>query len=547
MTCESVRFELEAFARRDLDAKTEAAVREHVSGCAGCRAALADVKVLVRALEALPPEEVDADALADRVLARARRSASGRTPPPRRSVAAPLVVTALLGGAAVLAIVHRGPPETTGTAPERAPAPALPSAPAAPTVPPAPALPVVPAAPPTPESAPVPSTATPEHPAPPSEPPSRMEELTSKPETPPREEPTPGAPPPPPPPSPREDPAPPVPPSVPALACSVASVPGEARVRKKGGAATSWQPLALDALLEPGDEVTASKGTLELAFARPGAPRDGVLALDRLVLATGSHATLAPDERSSARVDSGEVFVSTASPFVLLAGQATLTLEGCDASISCAKAGGVSVAAHAGRVAIDAAGKRTTLEAGQGVSLDKAGKAGRAVAAPDLPKWLAAHRVLDPSRVVCAYRPGDEKAPPLLVGERSGDLVRGGTTPKKGPGTRVVCVGRGDAAGLAVHETGLRLRVRYRLGKVVPFGLQVTETAHAKNFQAALAAPRAGVWTVVDFELDALAGELDHAARLAPGDHLDLVTLSAHGDDPALDFEVSEILIYRPR
>jgi hypothetical protein len=326
----------------------------------------------------------------------------------------------------------------------------------------------------------------------------------------------------------------------------VASVPGEARVRRKGGGATSWKPLALGAALDPGDEVTAVKGTLELAFARPGAPRDGVLALDRVVLGPGAHATLAPDEHSSARVESGEVFASTASPLVIAAGPATLTLEGCDASVSCAKSGGVSVAAHAGRVVFDAAGKRTTLETGQAALLDRAGKASRAVAA-ELPKWLAAHRALDPSRILCAYRPGDAQAPPLLVGESSGEVVRGGTTPRKGPNTKVVCVGRGDTAGLAVHEAGLRLRVRYKLGKVVPFGLQVTETGHAKNFQAAVAAPRAGVWTVLEFDLDALAGELDKAARLAPGDHLDLVTLSAHGDDPALDFEVSEIVIYRPK
>ncbi len=137
--------------------------------------------------------------------------------------------------------------------------------------------------------------------------------------------------------------------------------------------------------------------------------------------------------------------------------------------------------------------------------------------------------------------------PRVLLGERDGGVLRGGTTARKGPTTKIVCLGTGERRGIAGHEPGLRLRVRYRLSRAVPLGVQVTETGHGRSFQAAVAAPRAGLWTELDLDLDRFVDEAREGRALAPGDRLDLVTVSAHGDDAGVVLEVSDVLLHRAR
>ncbi len=314
-------------------------------------------------------------------------------------------------------------------------------------------------------------------------------------------------------------------------------------------AATAWRPLAAGASLGPGDQVQAGSGAVELALASGTVPPEeaAVLGHDRIVLAAGARATFAPGPAFAASVEAGEVFASARATLALQVGAATIALDRADAALAVAKTGTVDVVALAGRVQVQVSGKSVDLEGAQRVAIDRNGHPGKVIPGADAPHWLASARAIDPARILLSVRGGaaDSKAPALLVGERQGDAIRGGTTARKGPGTKIVCTGRGVPEGFAVFELGLRLRVRYRLPRSVPLGLQITETGHGRNFQAVVAAPRAGVWTELDFDLGQLVDEAKSGAQLAPGDRLDILTLSAHGEDPELVFEVGEITLYR--
>src|SRR5579883_620312 len=486
MSCDRVRPELDSLARGELEAAAEKEVRQHLASCVACRRELASVEAIALALRSAPKVPIDADALADRVIARARRGEPRAAS--SRPAAIGLLLAGILGaGAAVIARTHKTP-EEPAPAPARAPFVTVP----APAEPPREERP----APVREDVAPVPTLEAPSPPPP--------ETITQKPADLPKEEPSP---------TPVKE-----PPAV-SLACRVASVRGEARVRHAGAGATDWEPLAVGASLAPSDEVTASSGSLELAFARGKLPAAS-LGLDRLVLAEGARATLATGG-SLARIDAGSAFASSASPLLLsVAKKAELAL-------------------HAGRASVELAGEKKDLRAGARVAID-AGKLDDAGAAGEAPAWVAVHRAIEPARVVLRYPDGPTG--PLLVGDRSGDVVRGGTSAAKGPGTRVVCLGNGEARGLFGHEAGLRLRLRYRLARSVPLGFQVTDRTQNRDFQAVLVSPRAGEWTTIELELDGLEAA---GKRIAAGDRLDIVTLSAHGNDPELDFEVSEVLVYR--
>jgi hypothetical protein len=530
--CAEVQVELDSYVREDLDRKVASAVRAHVAGCESCSAELEAVTAMARGLAALPPEPVDADAFAEKVLARARRGASGRRPAVpgggNRLGLAAIALALVAGGAAVVVTVRTPPPEPV---PVTATPPATP-----PVAPPAPAPP--PAAAPAPAEPPVEPTPPPETAPVPSAPPETPGDLTRGP-TPPSEPPATPA------------------PTPPELAGPVAPAPvwtvsrGDARVHRAGSAATAWEPLALGGALRPGDQAQAQQGALELtlASAAPAPDAAGVLGFDRLLLGPGSRATLAPGEKTAARVDAGEVFASSAAPLVLAVGSTTISAEG-DLGLALAKGGALDVVAYAGRARVENGAQRLDLKEGQRVSVDKAGKVGRIAAAPaEAPRWLVAQRALDPSRVLAAFKAASaaDPGPRLLVGDRDGGSIRGKTPPGKPERTKAVCVGRGEPAGIATYEPGLRLRVRYRLGTAAPLGLQLVDMTHARNFQAVVAAPRVGLWTEVDFDLDRLVDEERSGRTLGAGDRLDLVTISAHGEDASLVLEVSDVVIYRSR
>src|SRR3954468_22174075 len=101
MTCDQVVLELDGYVRLDLDRKATAAVRSHLEDCRSCRAELDAVTDIAKGLAAIPGEPVDADALADRVLARARRGPPAARPG-RGIGLSVLALAAVLGGTALV-------------------------------------------------------------------------------------------------------------------------------------------------------------------------------------------------------------------------------------------------------------------------------------------------------------------------------------------------------------------------------------------------------------------------------------------------------------
>jgi len=77
MSCELVERELDAYLDRELDAKSAAAVREHVTTCAACRRQLAQREALTRLVRGAPYYSAP-DRLRARVLAQSTRSSSAR-------------------------------------------------------------------------------------------------------------------------------------------------------------------------------------------------------------------------------------------------------------------------------------------------------------------------------------------------------------------------------------------------------------------------------------------------------------------------------------
>lgn len=551
MTCETVRPELDSLVRGELDAAKARLLRAHLAECDACSGALAAVTLLAEKLRALPPEPVDADALADQVLARARRGSSGR----RRPASTPslgfpaLALLAVLGaGAGFLAVrALREPtpagtpgtaasPDTKSPSPEATtPAPSSTPSPAASTPSPEPARTPEPASSPpltspdaTPSAAPTLSPLGPDAPGPDGSPAPSPDVVAHGPASP---TPAPAA----------SAPAP------AALAFACASLRGEARVRPAGAGPTGWRPLQPGAALAPGDEVQAVSGSLELSLVRGAAGPTS----ERVVLAAGARATVAPAAGVGVKLDAGEVFASCAAALSLGAGPSRVSCESGDLSLALGREGQVEVTSWAGRARVEASGTPVDLAPGERVQVEKGGRAGRPAAAPgEAPRWLAAARAIEPARVVWAFRARDALdplAPPLLVGTRGAEGARGGAVKGKPEGLRAVCLGRGTPEGIAPLETGLRLRVRYRLARTVPLGIQVVDASQGRNYQAVVRDPRPALWSEVDVAVESLAEENKGSHALAAGDRLDLVTISAHGDDPALAFDVAEIVLYRSR
>lgn len=99
MTCDYLDRDLDAYVDRELGVEAEAAVREHVNGCAACRSRVSERQALTRVLRSLPYREVPARVRVA-VAAGARRARSIRSP--GALAAAAVLIIAVGGGAFAL-------------------------------------------------------------------------------------------------------------------------------------------------------------------------------------------------------------------------------------------------------------------------------------------------------------------------------------------------------------------------------------------------------------------------------------------------------------
>jgi len=495
MSCDEVEPELEPWVRGELPAPAAAAVKAHVAGCDACREAARWLRPLAKRLEALPADEVDTDALADRVLARARTPDGGGSARLVLGLAGWLVV----GLVAWFFVLPRpvAPPASTGVPPTTsAPSPTVPSPPptqgsTAGTKTPATEAPATEAAPATevPVTEPSPNAEGPAteaapatEPLPPPEelaqlPPSTEPSVTTEPSTAtevatavlPRRE----------------------------RAARVELTGAEARVRRAGG--DGWTKLAAGDLLGEGDEVEAVRGAIDLALlpeAGPGADQEaGLEPTDRLLLATDARVTIGA---AGARLEAGQV-VALAREALLLAGAARITVRG-DASLEVGRGGDLQVAALAGQVELG----QLRLEARQRVAVDARGKAGKVAVGPaEAPAWALAARRL-PGPRLAGTSPGVGPLP-LALGEARSDGARGVATPAAPtPTTRAVTFGQGLPTGGWRHAAGSTLRIVYRLSAPAALGVTLTDVTRGQDLQAVLRSPRVGVWTTLDVDLDTL-------------------------------------------
>jgi hypothetical protein len=112
MHCSKVREKLDDYLDGELDRLAHSAVREHLGGCAGCRARLDELQDLVARLADLTPPS-PAAGFEERVLHQARRAHEGSSPVrgQHRWLAAALAAS-LLAGVGIGLQVERGAPET---------------------------------------------------------------------------------------------------------------------------------------------------------------------------------------------------------------------------------------------------------------------------------------------------------------------------------------------------------------------------------------------------------------------------------------------------
>lgn len=99
MTCQYLDRDVDAFVDGELDVQAAAAVREHLSGCAACRARIRDREALSNVLRMLPYYQAPAR-VRETIAGRARRSQSIRFL--AVFAAAALVIIAAAGGATAL-------------------------------------------------------------------------------------------------------------------------------------------------------------------------------------------------------------------------------------------------------------------------------------------------------------------------------------------------------------------------------------------------------------------------------------------------------------
>ena len=548
--CEQVRLELEAHLRGRLDPDVDAHVRAHLSGCQACSRAAARLAPLVDALEETrraSEQAFDPQALASRVLARSRAADPA---PPRRgpgSGAALLGAGFVLLGATALVLLRASttrpaPPPGPTAPPTRAlpapprdatPPPGAPHAPAPPDEPAPPEQPAQPEQPALPQpqpAAPQPAATDPPLEAPVPDAPSPGSGESVPEEEPPvvAQGPDPASPPVAPPP-----PDAPVAPAAARLACRVSRARGAGQISQGAGdeAARPGDPLP------PGATLSVERGALELTLVAAADELErGLTAGSRLVLPRGARVRLEP---AGLRLLAGECWIEAAGALSLQAGQAEVRLQDADLHL---RAGRRDLQAQvwAGRARLLVAAAEVELVAAQEVALDPQGRGAPRRARGSPPAWRAPGP--DPARVLFhePCRGLVARAWGGLVGAPGPEAIEAAARAELG-GVRVACLGKGG--GLARFVPGARARFSYRVAEAVPLAFSVTDLRRQRNLTATLAAPRVGVWTTVELDLERLA----HAsgAALEPGDPLDFLAAQAGTPGHTAALELRELSLER--
>lgn len=363
------------------------------------------------------------------------------------------------------------------------------------------------------------------------------------------------------------------------------------RVRGKGLLklpGQDWDPLAEDSILRVGDRVRAKSGTLEVVVQRDAKARAGAAryAGERLILGSGGELEVAP-VASQSPVDlelvAGRAFGIGIERLVLKAGRARVELGAADVELDTSKEGRVKVVVHGGQAAVEIPGQaRLELSAGETLRLSPRGTPTRSKTRPRRPKFVSAHQSLatvkqllfledfrrwkqDP-REGLVLIPRDPEASPYLErwlrrGPTKRDakegVARGLPGPvdvgleerllAKGLAPMEVRLGRPtDKGGLFALQARVRVRVTYRLSgkselllrpRLVAPGTNLANPPAPKDLRAP---GRAGLWTEVEFRIDALEGA-------APGQVLNYLSFLA-GEEGAQGYvlEVKRIVAYVP-
>ncbi len=329
-----------------------------------------------------------------------------------------------------------------------------------------------------------------------------------------------------------------------------------ARVRGKGllklpGA--DWDPLSEDAVLRVGDRVRAKTGTLELVVNRDPKRRAGAsrYAGERLILGSGAEVGVAP-----------------------LVSAAPVDLE---------LLGGKAFALGVERLVLKAGLARVELSAGETLRLSPRGVPTRSKTRPRRPKFVSAHESLAAvkqllyletfrrwerdARQALVLVPSDPKASPYLARwltrgpsqlDAKEGVVRGLPGPvdqgleeqllAKGVAPMEVRLGRPtDQGGLFSLQAGVRIRVTYRLSGQSELLLRPRLIDPAQTNREDPPPPpdirapgRAGLWTQVEFRLDAIEGA-------SAGQVLNYLSFIA-GEEGAKGYvlEVKRIVAYVP-
>tara|TARA_R110002072_G_scaffold171780_1_gene325526 strand:+ start:575 stop:1678 length:1104 start_codon:yes stop_codon:yes gene_type:complete len=350
-----------------------------------------------------------------------------------------------------------------------------------------------------------------------------------------------------------------------------------------------WDPLSEDAVLRVGDRVRAKSGTLELVVNRDPKRRAGAsrYAGERLILGSGAEVGVAPLV-SAAPVDlellGGKAFALGVERLVLKAGLARVELGAADVELNTDAGGRVKVVVHGGRAGVEVPGlERLELSAGETLRLSPRGVPTRSKTRPRRPKFVSAHESLAAvkqllyletfrrwerdARQALVLVPSDPKASPYLARwltrgpsqlDAKEGVVRGLPGPvdqgleeqllAKGVAPMEVRLGRPtDQGGLFSLQAGVRIRVTYRLSGQSELLLRPRLIDPAQTNREDPPPPpdirapgRAGLWTQVEFRLDAIEGA-------SAGQVLNYLSFIA-GEEGAKGYvlEVKRIVAYVP-
>jgi len=365
-----------------------------------------------------------------------------------------------------------------------------------------------------------------------------------------------------------------------------------ARVRGKGllklpGA--DWDPLSEDAVLRVGDRVRAKSGTLEVVVNRDPKRRRGASRYtgERLILESGGELGVAPLV-SQSPVDlellRGKAFALGVERFVLKAGSARVEMGAADVELDADPGGRLKVVVHGGKAVVEVPGRgRLDLGAGETLRLSPRGAPVRSKTRPRRPKFVSAHESLAAVKELLYLEnfrrwerdgkrglvllPRDPKASPYLArwltrGPSKRDakegVARGLPGPvdqgledqllAKGLAPMEVRLGRPtDQGGLFSLQAGVRIRVTYRLSAKSELLLRPrlidpnqTDRENTPPPPDIRAPGRAGLWTEVEFRIDAVSGA-------SPGQVLNYLSFIA-GEEGAKGYvlEVKRIVAYVP-